>query len=87
MVLIYHHPAIAENEIRRKIQDFSYINSIICPPKATREFINLIKKIAKDYSIPDSLVKESEIKQNRREIFEIYIESVNSNGVLPCEKP
>lgn len=74
-IVVYHHPIIEENEIRCTIKDFSFINSITSSPKATNEFTNLIKRIAVDYSLPDLLVRESEIKQNSRDIFDEFIKN------------
>jgi hypothetical protein len=72
-IVIYHFPICEESIIRRTIRDFSFINSIISAPKATNEFTKLLRRIAVDHSLPDSLVRESEIRQNSRDIFEEYI--------------
>ena len=72
-LVIYHHPIIEDDWFRCTIEDFSFINRIICSPKATSEFSNLIKRIVVDYSLPDSLVGESGIKQNREAIFDEFI--------------
>ncbi len=73
-IIIYHHPIIEENELRRTIKSFSFINSIICSPKSSIEFLDLIKQIAINYSLPESLVKESEMKQNNSVILNEFVE-------------
>lgn len=72
-IVIYHHPIIEKHDYRCVIKNFSFINSIVCSPKSTQEFTDLIKKIAIDYSLPESIVKESGIKQNSKEILEKFI--------------
>lgn len=72
-LVIYRHPVISEAILRRSIKDFSFIKSIVCSPKATREFIDLVKKIVENYSLQGTLISESEMKQNNRDIFHEFI--------------
>jgi len=72
-IVIYHHPIIEDNEWRCAIKNFSFIKKIVCSPKSTTEFIDLVRKITMDYSLSELLVQESEIKQDSRNIFDGYI--------------
>jgi hypothetical protein len=72
-VVIYRHPTIDNSIIYRHIKDFSFINSITSSPKATKEFTNLLRRIAFDHHLPVSIIKESKIKQNSRDIFTEFL--------------